>query len=808
MQSSMKINHKLTLFLIYFISCFSHSGSAESRHQLLEWQFAEGDFENAPSETFDDSLWRTVRLPHDWSIEHVPNASASSDHGGGFFPTGTGWYRCSFQAPESWRDQLVSVLFEGSYRQTEVWINGHSVATNENGYLPFRAQLNRYLKYGEKNILAVRVDNSRQPNSRWYTGSGLYRPVSLEVRQPIHILPDSLFVHTAYLYPRTATLEANMAILNETSEAASVTVDLHIIDPDGFPVIMHREDVESAVAESAAVSVNLPVGNPRLWSPESPERYRCVARVFHDGALADRVEIEFGIRTIEFDSEEGFLLNGTAYLLKGANVHHDNGPLGAKAFRDAEWRKVRLLKEAGFNALRTAHNPPSRYFLEACDAMGIFVIAEAFDGWKSAKLKADYSVDFTTHWRDDLRCFIQRDRNHPSIILWSIGNELYERGKRSTVGIAEEMAAIIRELDSSRAVTIGLNGLGETRPWADLDPLFATVDVAGYNYELSAQQAADRERVPSRIVYASESFHNEVFENWQLMQQYPNIIGEFLWSGLDYLGESGIGRIFGPEETVFAHWEDNHFPFHGALCGMLDLIGQPRGHARYRQLVWGEGPDLTLAVVPPVPGGGQWQTSKWAPPPLETHWTWPGHEGQAITVEVYSRHPIVRIFCNNTLLGEQNLGADAANKAIFEVSYEPGTLHVQGLVGETVVEEVSLQTAGPPRRILLKCDKSSMRPNDMDLIFVEVQIVDALGRVCPHAELPVNYTLEGPGEIIAIGSGDLASQENYLANPRSTHQGRALLVIRAGDQKGSILLTASSPDLVDAALGIKATYAE
>lgn len=796
---------KRLLLLLYFIHLTGFLNGASSQ-MLIDWRFQRGDPQGAEKKEFKDTAWEDVRLPHDWSILGLPAQEEASDYGGGFFPTGIGWYRTDLLPREAWRGQQVSLLFEGAYRRTEVWVNGQRIAENENGYLPFRADLSDKLIFGERNTIAVRVDNERQPNSRWYSGSGLYRPVHLEIRDPIHVEPDSLFVHTAYLYPQTATLEVNLTVSNELPKAAEGSLDLHIIDPDGFPITSETLLVDLKAQGKTALKVNISVGNPRLWAPESPELYRCVARVFVGGRLTDRIETSFGIHTIEFSADEGFLLNGQPYLLAGGNVHHDNGPLGACAFPDAEKRKVELLKKAGFNALRTAHNPPSTAFLRACDEAGVFVIAEAFDGWKSAKLKGDYSVEFDARWQADLTTFIRRDRNHPSIIMWSIGNEMYERGKDSAPATAAEMGNLIRELDPSRATTVGLNGLGETAPWQKLDPLFEAVDVAGYNYELINHQEADRKRVPNRILYASESFHHEVADNWSLIRNNSAIIGEFLWSAMDYLGEAGIGRVFEPGEAVLAHWEGNHFPLHGASCGILDIIGQPKAHLNYRRLILGKGPGLSLAVVPPTSAEGNWQPSKWAVPPLESSWTWPGQEGRPMTVEVYTRHPLVRLFVDKTLVGEKALNPDDKGKLTFIVPYAPGTLKAQGIDGESVVEESFIETSGPPKRIRLKADRQSIRPNNMDLVFVDVSLTDALGRTSPNTDIALSYAIEGPGEIIAIGSSDLASQQSYQANPRLSHKGRALVIIRAKDEPGAIFLRASAANLVEGAVGIRSTY--
>lgn len=805
----MKLKEALIFISLYFIVLVNPTLWARSSEDLPladGWNFHPGDLPGAEGKACPDGDWRPVRLPHDWSIEEAPRADAPSAGGGGFFPTGIGWYRLNLEAPMSWSGKQVFLHLEGGFRETTVWINGQLAGQQANGYLPLRVGLTPHLRLGEPNSLAIRVDNARQPNSRWYTGSGLYRPARLEVRHPLHVVPDGIWVHTTDLHPRVATVAVEAEVANQSDIGASVQVDFTLISPDGLPVRSYSLEASLNPRESATFSPNLAISDPLLWSPDRPDLYRCVVRVWNEGLMTDRREVPFGIRTLNISAREGLLLNGQPVDLVGGNLHHDTGILGARAYPDAEARKVRLLKEAGFNAVRTAHNPPSPAFLDACDRQGLLVIAEAFDGWRSAKLNEDYSRDFDNHWRADLDAFIRRDRNHPSVILWSLGNEMYERGKASGVEIARAMREQVRRLDPTRPVTAGVNGLGQSGQWADLDELFAQFDVAGYNYELPAQARADLQRVPDRIFYSAESFHGEVFENWRLTRAHPAILGDFVWSAMDYLGEAGIGRVFGPTEPARAHWEGSHFPSHGALCGDMDLIGTRRPHSYYRQLVWDRGCTLTLAVRPPDPAEGPWQVTDWAPPFLRESWTWPGHEGRALTVEVAARHPLVRLYSGRTLVGEAEVSEESAFKAVFTVPYSPGILRAEALRNGQVVETREIHTAGPPRRLLLAADRERVHPNGEDLIFVEVVIADAAGQRCPEASLPVRYTLEGPGKILSIGSADLRSTESYGANPRRTYRGRALVVIQAGDEAGTLLLRAEVEGLIEGAVAVSSAY--
>jgi beta-galactosidase len=416
----------------------------------------------------------------------------------------------------------------------------------------------------------------------------------------------------------------------------------------------------------------------------------------------------------------------------------------------------------------------------------MLVIDEAFDSWKSKKVAHDYGDIWDQHWEADLQAFVRRDRNHPSVIMWSIGNEVYERGQAAGIMRAHELAAVVRELDRDRPVTIGLNGLGESGDWSQLDTIFAAMDAAGYNYELADRHAADHQRRPNRVMYASESYQREAFANWALMAKHPHIIGDFVWSAMDYLGEAGIGRVFPPDEEPRAHWEGEHFPWHGAVCGDLDLIGDRKPISHYRQIVWDRGEKLFAAVQVPSPAEGSWNPSQWALHPVRSSWTWPGHEGKPLQVEVYSRWDAVRIMVNGREVAQALTGVEEAFKAVVEIPYEPGTLMVEGIRGQEVVDTFSLQTAGEPARLELQANTfSTPMPSAHTLSFVEVTVTDEDGIHHPMASPLIHYTLEGPCEIIGIGSGDLTSRQSYQANPRIAANGRALVIIRHIEETGA-----------------------
>jgi beta-galactosidase len=552
----------------------------------------------------------------------------------------------------------------------------------------------------------------------------------------------------------------------------------------------------------AATSYELAVTAPQLWSPDAPSLYRAEVRLQVDGQTVDTLETTIGIRQVEISAERGLLINGQPYELVGGNVHHDNGPLGAAAHDRAEERRVEILKAAGFNAIRTSHNPPSTAFLDACDRLGMLVIDEAFDGWAQRKVAHDYSRVFDDWWQRDIAAMVRRDRNHPSVIMWSIGNEVYERGSEAGAQRAAGLAAHVRTLDPTRPVTIGLNGLGKPEDWPRLDRVFTSLDVAGYNYEL-ARHTEDHARLPERVVYSSESYLRDVFADWQASVGHSHVIGAFVWTALDYLGEAGIGRVFPPDEPAQVHWEGNHFPWHGAACGDIDHTGWRKPVSHYRNIVWDRGKSLYAAVRAPAPGGGPWNLTPWAVEPALPSWTWPGQEGRELTVDVYSRHEAVRLYRNDTLIGEQPTTDDEEFHAVFQVPYQLGALRAVGINGGAEVETFALETAGEPAAIRMSVDRSTIRADGSDLAFVEVAIVDEQGRRRFDAEPSIRYELTGPGRIIAVGSSDLTSTQSYQANPRKAYQGRALVVIRSTTDSGQIKLTATANGISDGNMKIR-----
>jgi beta-galactosidase len=792
---------------------------AAARERVLldaDWQFTqlfEFDGDSAPppptQDNFDPALARTVHLPHDWSIEGVPAADAPSGGAGGYFPTGRGWYRRTFTTPVAWNDQRVTIQFEGVYHRCQVWLNGQPIGDHAYGYTPFEIDVTRRLKpAGEPNVLAVRVDNSAQPNCRWYSGSGIYRHVWLEATSKVYLERDNLIVG----FKDVTTENASLIVVTGVGHTSDVSRPANL-DRNTPWFETEAELFDSAgqsVARASGVAVNsLEVRRPQLWFPDAPTLYSLVTRLIVEGRAVDEMTTPIGIRTVKVTPERGFELNGQPLKLFGGCVHHDNGPLGAAAFDRAEARRVELLKAAGFNAIRTSHNPPSTAFLDACDRLGMLVIDEAFDGWAKEKVKHGYHEDFEGNWKADVEAMVRRDRNHPSVVMWSIGNEMYERGEASGAKIAADMRAAVVALDATRPITAACNGLGSDDKWPGIDPVFASLDVAGYNYELDRIEL-DHERLPNRVIQITESFQSEAFAAWDLVQKHPYLIGEFLWTAMDYLGEAGIGRTFPPGEKVRHHWEGEHFPWIGAYCGDIDVTGFRKPISHYRNIIWDRGEMLYAAVRVPPPAAGEWGLTLWSLPPEIASWTWPGREGEELEIVVYSRCDWARLFLNDKFIGEQQISRDSKFQTVFRVPYQPGRVRID--VSDTpagpqsdehdAITSFWLFTAGTPTKLRLTADRTELTADGQDLAFITSEITDDAGWLNP-TDLKAKYTVTGPATIAAIGSGNLWDAVPYNANPRAHFEGRSLVILRTTGEPGEITLTAEAEGLTPSTITLK-----
>ena len=728
----------------------------------------------AQKQSLFDSGWQftrngktiTVDLPHDWDIYEAPDPSTgATGTDGGWYPGGKGEYRKTFATPKT---EIVKLHFEGVYQKAEVFVNGQKAGQHAYGYTPFTVDVTPYLYQDKReNEVVVKVDNSEQPNCRWYTGSGIYRHVWLQAMPALHIAENGVFVTTHDISAERAIVGVEVTVANESDRDRNAMV---VVDSGMMMVAVPARQTKT-VATSYAVR------NPHLWSPDDPYLYETKVELKESGIVIDEHRARFGIRSFSYDAEGGFVLNGKPLLINGACVHHDDGVLGAMAFDAAEIRKVRQMKEAGFNLIRTSHNPTTRAFLDACDSLGMLVIGEAFDGWRTAKKPYDYSTLIDSCYREDIRAMVERDRNHPSIICWSIGNEVIERKDIRVITTARQLKQAILDYDKTRPVTEALCAWDDD--WEIYDPHFDVLDIGGYNYMIH-KHATDHQRNPGRVMWQTESYPRDAFQNWALVHGYPYIIGDIVWTGLDYLGEAGIGRYYYEGERAGEHYVDGGQPdWHGAYCGDVDVTGWRKPISHYREMLWKDSKDLYMAVKEPDGYHGKILETRWSVWPTWESWNWPSWEGKPIDVEVYTKAPEVTLYLNDKPIGTKAVSQSTEYKAVFTVPYEAGTLRA-----EAGGKRATLSTAGEPARLRLTADRSVMTAGGQDLSFITVEIIDREGHVCPNAAIPCEAIVKGQGTLLSFASADLKDCEPYTSPRVTTWKGRALLVVRSSQKKG------------------------
>ncbi|HAH22220.1 MAG TPA: beta-galactosidase [Prolixibacteraceae bacterium] len=807
-KSKSRYSKQIVLVFMLLISAFSgYAQNDMDRKQLFDfnWKFFLGDTTAAKLKDFNDMSWRTLDLPHDWSIEGKINPKNLTGNAGGFFPAGIGWYRKTFKVPGEWKNKIISIYFEGVYMNSEVFINGKSLGVYPYGYSSFSYDLTPYLDIDKENVIAVRVDNSQQVNCRWYSGSGIYRHVWMMVTNPVHVAQWGVGISTPEVLSKKATVQVKIVVKNETTSPQSIVVKTRIFAPNKKEAGDHQTKVELAANSEKEVTQTIHVSNPVLWSIDTPNLYDAQVQVINDKQVVDDTNTKFGIRSIKFTAENGFQLNGQTVKINGGCVHHDNGCLGAAAFDRAEERRIELLKAAGFNAVRTSHNPPSEAFLEACDRLGLLVMDESFDCWKVGKNKFDYSKYFDLWWQRDLESMVLRDRNHPSVFMWSIGNEIPERKEPQAIETAKMLAGAIKKIDDTRPVTSAIVGWGDD--WTVFDPLMAVHDVAGYNYHLNSAPD-DHKRVPSRVIVQTESYPRDAFANWKLVQGNNSVIGDFVWTAMDYFGESSIGRWYYSGDVPGQHWENDFFPWHGAYCGDIDLIGWRKPISHYRSMLYNNTEKLYMAVKEPNPEPLEIKETWWSVWPTWESWTWPGFEGRDIQVEVYSKYPKVRLYLDNKLIGEHLTSVEQQFKATFSVPYSPGLLKAVGVEKNAEIESTILQTSGDGAKLKLTADRKEILANGQDLSFVTIEVTDKDGNHQPNASNRLHFKIEGAGTIAGVDNADIKDTDPYVGNTRKAWKGQALVVIKSKYNAGTIKLQVTSPGLADAEIDIKSTIEE
>jgi beta-galactosidase len=763
-----------------------------------------------------------VRLPHDALRDAERSPDAPGKGAGAYYPRGAYTYLTTLPVPAEWEGRLVRLELQGAFRKAQVFVNDELAGNRADGYARFFVDLTPYLRFGADNV--VRVEVRTGEDSRWYSGAGLHRPVLLHVDAPVHVVPDGVRVTTVRVEDDQAVVDVATTVANAGLSTRTVTVSTTVTDPDGRVVEQDATPSTLAPGERAVVRQRLYLRDPALWGPDSPALH--TARVSLGESALDDVVVTFGVRTVTVDPRKGLRINGRPVLLRGACLHHDNGPLGAAAIGRAEERRIELLKAAGFNAIRAAHNPLSPAMLDACDRLGVLVMDEAFDMWTRFKTPYDYAADFPQWWRADVEAMVAKDQNHPSVILYSIGNEIVEVGTPHGARLARALAEHVRALDPTRLVTNGINAMlavldelpaaggsdaGLNEAAATMDDVFsvigsseaatrrtaessAALDVLGLNYA-EGRYEQDRELFPHRVIVGSETFPSKIGVLWPMVLASPNVIGDFTWTGWDYLGEVGIGATAYAEDPDAVPGLEREYPYLTAWCGDLDLTGHRRPVSYYREIVFGLRTEPYLAVQRPEHHGHTiTMQSPWAWSDSVSSWTWPGHDGAPVTVEVYADADEVALLLDGAQVARGPVGDRRPMLAELETTVRPGELVAVAYRAGAEVGRTSLRTAQGPTLLTATVDRALLRDDDADLAYVVLELRDATGVLATADDREVTVEVTGAGVLAGMCSANPRTTERFDSPTWRTFDGRALAVVRPTGP-GSITVTVTSAGL-------------
>ncbi len=759
-----------------------------------DWNFKLGDFPTAIQADFNANDWRALDLPHDWSIEGAFSKEHPTKPQQGALPAGKGWYRKAFALPENAKNKSIAVEFDGVFCNSEVWINGHYLGKRPFGYISFSYDLTKYLNFGnQKNYIAVKVDNDAQPSSRWYTGSGIYRNVRLVTKNKLHVGHWGTVVTTPEVSKEKATVDYTISIQNDADLSKEVKIVTSILDSN------NRSVAQSESIEKVAPNATLEKGqkfvviNPKLWDTKNPNMYKVMTKIYEKSTLIDEYETPLGFRYFAFDAEKGFSLNGVPTKIYGVCLHHDNGALGAVANYHAIKRKLTIMKEMGVNAIRMAHNPPSLEMLQLCDEMGFIVQDEVFDVWKKKKVTNDYNKYWDEWHKQDLIDFIKRDRNHPSVMMWSIGNEIREQFDSTGIAITRELAQIVKSLDKTRPVT---SALTENVPEKNFIYQSGALDLLGFNYKhqdygtfperfkgqkiiasesVSALETRGRYDMPTDSIRMWPTKHEAPFdgnadwtvtaydniasywgttheENWKATKKYDFIAGTFVWTGFDYIGEP----------------DPYPYPARSSYFGIVDLAGFPKDVYYMYQSEWSD--KTVLHLLP--------------------HWNW--KQGQLIDVwAYYNNADEVELFLNGKSLGSKAKKGDELH-IVWKVPFEAGTLKAISRKAGKIVKETEIHTAGEATKINLKSDKITIKKDGYDLVYVTVTLQDKDGNALPTADNLINFKVLGGATIVGVDNGYQASLEPFKADYRKLYNGKCVVILQSNKKAENITLEATT----------------
>ncbi len=768
----------------------------------LGWRFFKGAGTGFEVFSFDDTDWRPVDLPHDWSIEDLPGQSppnrigpfdAKAVGGGnaGFVECGEGWYRKRFRLAVP-PGAKCEISFDGVYTVSEMWLNGHSLGTHVHGYTPFAYDLTPHLDPGGENLIAVRVRNIGK-TTRFYAGSGIYRSVTLNVfAEASRIAPWGVGAWTQRVAAGGGLVQVGTSVQDSTP---GLVLRTRLRTTSGVVAAEARSPAQAETRQT------LQVTEPQLWSPAHPNLYTLESELLRGDHVIDRLVQPFGVRVVVFDAKAGLTINGERVKLRGGCVHHDNGVLGAVAFVDADERRILRLKVRGYNVIRSTHYPSAQTFRDACDRHGMLLIEEAFDMWHIHKSDQDYATYFAENWQQDLRAMVLSARNSPSVIMWSIGNEIPDRVSPNGLRTTWELANEVHRIDPTRPVTAAIHSfsgrpvmanaatVGRDRAGKPYEASMIFLDVPGYNYRIGDIER-DHKTYPGRVSYASETFPLEAYDYWALGERAPYFIGEFVWTAIDYLGETGIGAAIRrpaapPGKELPALPFMRGYPWVLANCGDIDLIGNQRAQSYYRDVVWGLSP-LELLVQRPIPEGQVESLTKWGWSDELKSWTWPGSEGRLLRVRAFTRGDRVELRLNGALIATRTVTAAEKGIAEFAVPYAAGVLEAVAFRGSAVLARQKLETAGEPARVRVTAERAKAGRGRDSVSFFAVEVLDAQGRLVPDAAVKLHTKITGPAELIGFGSANPLATGSFQAHEALTYHGRALVILRSKGAAGPV----------------------
>lgn len=770
---------------------------------------------------------RTVHLPHDAMIEEDRRPGSANGPDGAWYDGGTYIYEKHLAVPADWAGRPIWLELEGVASNGAVFVDGQYAGKAPYTYTNTKLPISQLLNYGGESVIKIVAKTRMQQTSRWYVGSGVIRPVWLWVGSGACILPDGLRFTTDRLSGQEAAVTVTAEVTHTDLTRRTCRLQIEVKNPAGAVVAREDQPLTLFGQEHTTVTARFLIENPKKWNVDTPDLYTVTAILREESGELDRAEIRSGIRTVTVDQRHGLQINGETVKLRGGAVHHDNGILGGITLKDAELRRVRKMKEAGFNAIRSAHNPASRYLVEACDEVGMFLMDELFDVWNESKRDHDYSLYFQEWWQKDMESLVAKDYNHPSVILYTMGNEIPETGTPAGAAQNRRMANYFRALDPTRPIANCINGMFSVMPHmrtilaevlgkeiselptdinalmsmfdANVDEImlsdivadateetFAGVDVCGYNY-MASRYVLDGTKYPNRVIVGSETCPDKIGYNWPVVMAQDHVIGDFCWTGWDYIGEAGVGKNdYDLTHSMYGPW-----PWYVAYCGDHDLIGDRRPQSYYREIVFGLRTAPYLAVERPEHFGQPKWTTNWTWPDVIESWTWPGFEGKPTHVEVYSSSEEVELLVNGRSLGRKAVGEEMPCKAVFDVVYEPGELRAVSYRGGLETGRTALETTGPATEIGLVPSRAAAPADGHGLIYLEIELRDSQGILARATDVPVTLDISGNAALLGYGSADPKSMERFDSHTHRTYDGRALAVLSSGIA-GRVIITAST----------------